>query len=395
MTRHLPDSDEGQDRADLKSAARGPDSLEVLGDPTRYPRGRRQERVGRTRTGSPHGHLVPRRVPGPPDDAIDLAEKHESLECSGTPGDPPCVATPILPMPHHPLIPLALTTRDYHIIGTVQRYRVLTTEHLRRLVFTGSGERVTQARLRRLAEHRFLDRRFFVAVRTGRACLRRLRMPVYVLGPRGRAALGDTRRTGKHAPEATNPEHLQHDLVAVDFLVGLDTALRDRTDLCLAATQTENALRKRAGERVRGERLGLVPDAAAVLRYDGRLAAFALEVVRAGVRGGNRSLRRKLERYADAARSGALAQFLGAPVRAVIVAVPTARRLTELRRALRPSGLIWLTVYQRAPAAGPPDTHFLHGDLLALPMTDLRGRTYSLADPWTPAASAPSPPSHV
>lgn len=220
-------------------------------------------------------------------------------------------------------------------------------------------------------------------------------MPVYVLGPRGRGALGDTTRTGKHTPGATNPEHLQHDLVAVDFLVGVEAVFRNHEGIAVVHTYTENALRKRTGEAPRSERLGLVPDAAVVLRYGTRLAAFALEVVRAGVRSGNRTLRRKLLRYADAARSGALARFLGAPVRAVIVAVPTARRARELARVLHPTGLVWLVPYERAPAAGPPDTVFLHGLVATLPMPDLRGRTYTLTDPWTPVASANNDLPHV
>ncbi|MBT9559379.1 MAG: replication-relaxation family protein [Myxococcales bacterium] len=282
------------------------------------------------------------------------------------------------------------TTRDIRILAEVHRFRTVTSEHLAALVFPGVGARTVQERLRRLALAGYLDRRYFVAVRTGRTPLTRLRMPVYVLGSAGhRALFGAARRSEKHAPLATSVEHLSHDLVAVDFLVALEVAAKsgDHDAPVHIESVTEYALRKRS----RGAGLRLIPDAAVTLRYGNRTAAFALEVVRAPVRRGNATLTRKLRGYQAAARDGSLGRLLGAPVRAVIVALRTPLREKRLRAAGARSGLIWTVPYERFETAGPPATHFTPETILTLPMTDLAGRTYSLGAPFTPERETPSP----
>src|SRR6185295_18132532 len=58
-----------------------------------------------------------------------------------------------------------LTERDYHVLAALADHRVLSADHLWRLVFRGAASKVRR-RLRSLYDHRLIDRLRLVAIPT-------------------------------------------------------------------------------------------------------------------------------------------------------------------------------------------------------------------------------------
>ncbi|MGH7437663.1 MAG: replication-relaxation family protein [Polyangiaceae bacterium] len=88
--------------------------------------------------------------------------------------------------PARPGARLQLQGRDVEILRAARRHRFVQAEHLHALLFDGRTLRVTQARLRKLWEHRLLDRAFVPFSLDGeRQPPSVASTPTYSLAPRG------------------------------------------------------------------------------------------------------------------------------------------------------------------------------------------------------------------
>ena len=249
---------------------------------------------------------------------------------------------PRLIRPKRPVRRLVLQERDVEILRLLTVHRYARADHFQWLLFQGRGVRVLQARLRRLWEHRLIDRYFVpVVVGNDQTFPRFSSRPVYALTARGANVLAE--KTG--GDPAGIPVGLRrnllafptllHDLVATDFTVSLRVAL---ASLGLpVSVQHDHELRRLLARSASGARRGhpIVPDAAVTITLPGdRRMTFCLEVVRASMRGGNRSLRAKLLRYLELHRLRFFREAYGHEwLRGVLIATTSSTRAEGLRKA--------------------------------------------------------------
>lgn len=290
---------------------------------------------------------------------------------------------------------LSLQPRDLEMLRAVLKYRVVTSGQLHALLFAGRSLRVVQARLRLLFEHRLLNRLFVPVVLSASPLRRRSNhQPLYTLSGKGLQLLrdvstpedsGNLRRT---APEYSASTVLHH-LAVSDCLVSLVVALRVHADLELVSAVTESELwLPMLRHRGRGERQPLiVPDGAFTIRHrlTGETMTFYLEVVRAGVSGGNRRLQAKFARYAEWSHVGRFATVYGHErVRAVLIATTSAERAEHFRQLaaalVHGRGLFWFGVYGEPDAEGIWRSTFTPERILTLPWTTVLPGPRTLLD---------------
>ncbi|MBI2373871.1 MAG: replication-relaxation family protein [Deltaproteobacteria bacterium] len=272
---------------------------------------------------------------------------------------------------------------------SVYNHRLITAEHLRALVFGGCSRRTAQARLRKLWAAKLLDRRF-VTVIAPHGEIRGSPVPLYCLGKLGRSIVRDL----LDAPIETgrpNPSHLAHDLAALDLVAGVANAARDRSDVRFERAQSESELRRKlvAWQRARGSAFdgALVSDGAFGLARESQKErwTFHIEVIRAGAPGGNKSVAKKLARYAELNRSGFFAQAFGhRVVRAVLIATTTKAR-SETFRALAAKlpgsrRLFWFGSF-RAEVIGGVSVSSLLSTGSSPIWKDAEGSTFSIVPP--------------
>jgi hypothetical protein len=250
------------------------------------------------------------------------------------------------------------------MLAALARFRLLTSAHLHELCCPSRTLRVAQGRLRLLWEHGLVDR-VELPLQVGEQVQERTG-PVYSLSARGAAALVDRGHDLAPSTEWGFPRHgfggaaLHHHLVVSDVLVALDVAIRDHDDVTLAETCPEKTFRSKV-EALRSRRVlpkpYVIPDGGFTLRpIGGRTRTFYVEIVRADVRGGTRTLREKLERYVELNRSGALRTLYGHErVRAVLFLTTSPARAERVRALAQglPHGrlLFWFGAY-RHPGQG-------------------------------------------
>lgn len=215
---------------------------------------------------------------------------------------------------------MELTARDLTMLAHVARHRFLTSAHLAALD-GGSTQGILRC-LRVLYDHGYLDR---PKVQLATMQLEGPRPFVYGLGRKGARALRehghqiDDRVDWSEKNKRAGGIFLEHTLGIADFMVGLELATRDRSDVRFvreadiinyAPEQTRNArepLRWEAESISHGkkERWTVVPDGLFGLTFaDESAAYFLLEIDRGTIpisrRGADhRSIRRKLQTYYD------------------------------------------------------------------------------------------------
>ena len=235
--------------------------------------------------------------------------------------------------------PLVLTERDDAILASVFEHRFIASRHAHWLHFRGASLRAAQRRLRRLWAHGHLDRAFVPTIVLGEGSdVPHTGGPLYCLAERGARRVAET--TGRPyrdipstpAQNRVGFETLCHHLVATDWLTSLVAAAEPNAAV-------ERLVRERWLRRSPSKtRQLLVPDAAVALRTPNGIAWCYLEVVRADPRGGRKTIRAKLQRYARLHHVRAFRAGYGHhPVRRVLfVTTSEARRdnLLELARAL-------------------------------------------------------------
>lgn len=151
---------------------------------------------------------------------------------------------------------------------------------------------------------------------------------------------------------------LHHHLVATDALVAAQCALG-------ASLEVHREEQLRRALRAQAPMPSVVSDGAFTVLppHAPRPMTFHLEVVRADVRGGNRSLRRKFDKYVSLLRRGFFERAYGQIwIRAVCIATTTATRAAHLRRLASDLAhgrrLFWFSAYERQRSGGPPQTVF-------------------------------------
>ena len=280
-----------------------------------------------------------------------------------------------------PAVPgtLVFQARDHGVIATVARYRSLTSEHIQALVFPGTSIAVVRRRLRLLWSHQLLERVYLPFLLDGGPPPPLARRPIYTLGPRGADLL-------EAAVEPVAVSTLAHNLIASDWLAAIVAASGGGGDAELVVAEPEPVLWGKIGSaRSRGS--FIVPDAAATLRIGAASWTFYLEVVRAGVRGGNPTLVDKLRKYAELHHRRFFREAYGhEQVRAVLVAASSVARAERLRAMAADLSygqrLFWFGSY-----ASDPDTRslsvFNHSSVFSPIWTDTIGQTHSLIPPPT------------
>lgn len=239
--------------------------------------------------------------------------------------------------------PIQLTTRDKSVLRAVYRHRYLTADQLHGLCFAGAGLRVCQARLRQLWAANCLDRSYLPPETLG------VRdhwsgVALYSLARRGADVVADLLTIDLADIPHTLAQHrcsldrMRHNLAATAFAVALElegirrgwTATPTREDELRAQLWTLRQKRKLP--------LALVPDGAVTLSGPAWQLpqTILVEVARAGAKAGNSSIRRKVQRYVAALRSGQLRDIYGfAWIRAIVYLTPTLRRASNLGRLVR------------------------------------------------------------
>ncbi len=301
--------------------------------------------------------------------------------------------------PLHPSSGLVLQPRDRAVLRALYEHRFMRSEHLHLLLFAGVSPQALRRRLRLLWEHELVDRFFVPFLLDGmHEPPAHAGAPIYALAPRGLSTLLDEEGTPQNAqlevPRDTLATTLAHDLVATDLFVALAVACRGREDVELVAIEHEGRLRRRfsrAGE-CRQVARGIVPDGAFTLSYPQRneQLTFYVEVVRAGVRGGNERLRDKLERYTQLHHDGWFTTTYGHDrVRAVLFLTTSVSR-TEHFRTLAHSlrhgrRLLWFDSYQVPGPGERPVSTLTSERILDARWQTGAGETLS----FIPAAAAP------
>ncbi len=227
------------------------------------------------------------------------------------------------------------------MLTSVFRHRYLSADHIHELHFRGSGLRVCQARLKLLWAAALLDRTYLTPevpdVRD-----RYTERPLYSLARRGGDVvsehLGIDLARIPHTPAQNRDGYrrIRHNLAVTDLLVAAEAACSRAPSWTAVATR-EDAFRRQLDER-RGSgpvAHALVPDGAVTATSSGQPLpqTYLIEVVRAGVKAGNDTIRRRLHRYRAALRAGFFRDvYRFAWVRCVVFLTPTLRRAEHLAR---------------------------------------------------------------
>lgn len=250
--------------------------------------------------------------------------------------------------------PFEVQPRDRAVLAAIAHHRYLLAEHLHALVFAGSSLRRTQARLRGLWEHGFVDRIHVPLQRDGRTVLS---PPLYCLATKGAKLVGGdinvAWRSLPHTPKQNTLGFatLLHHMVATDVLVAAECCSSSAAPVTTVRETTLRQALADARKRGRWKGSALVPDGAIVIGGQSPQAGvYYLEVVRAGVKSGNQLLRRKLELYVRLQHQRYFATAFGHDhVRAVLILTTSPERAERFRQlaARLPYGqrLFWFGAY--------------------------------------------------
>ena len=205
---------------------------------------------------------------------------------------------------------MALTPRDRKILWAVHQHRYLSCEHIRQLFFPGKPGGQAQRRLRLLWDNRYLDRYYRPWAYDGtRESCWRVSAPYYTLAEKGAEIIWDDSTLDWDQIPKTLKQNamgfytLQHHLTVTDLLVTVQVACQNTPDINVASVERESTLQRIVAKQRKTERRAgewIISDGAFTLSYPRLDVAWTyhIEVVRAGVRSGNKTLVEKMKRYA-------------------------------------------------------------------------------------------------
>lgn len=222
---------------------------------------------------------------------------------------------------------------DLPILTALGRYYYLTASQVTRLLYARSSQTYAQARLKRLADHGYLQRIFLPRPsRTGSAPL------VYTLARKGLSVLAAwgrdvDRRYRPVEVRETSYLYLAHTLALNDVLIALELLCRHDRRVQLAGLRHERDLKLRP-VRVRlpdGVTAGVIPDAWVDLRIMRRCReCYAVELDRGTTE--QKAWRRKVAALMAYANGPYQEAFGTASLTIVVVATPGAGRRDQLIR---------------------------------------------------------------
>lgn len=292
--------------------------------------------------------------------------------------------------------------RDRAVLHALYNYRHLTSDQIHALEFHGVSRTMPMRRLRLLWQHQLVDRHFMPYVLDGTNPQPRLaNRPVYGLARRGACVVADD--LGLELAQVEQGPvpwtNIEHNLAAADFLVAAIAAARTRLDVEIEKVQPEPALwrtltpwRREAGLKGRSF---IVPDGALTLSYPNLTTerTFYIEVVRAGVRSGNKTLLAKMRKYAELHHKRFFREVYGHdPLRAVLIATTSPERAERFREYAMtlPHGrrLFWFGCYETKDTRGRPMSDFSTDTIFSPMWTDTDGELHSLIPPQATLPSA-------
>ncbi len=232
-----------------------------------------------------------------------------------------------------PMLPFLVGPADAPILMALGRYFYLTAAQLTRLLYAPSSQTYAQARLKRLADHGYLQRIFLPRpTRTGSAPL------VYTLARNGLQALaewgsGVDRRYRPAEMRETSYLYLAHTLSLNDVLIALDLLCRRDRRVQLAALRHEREL-KLAPVKVRltdGTTAAVIPDAWLDVRLRDRYQeCYAVELDRGTTE--QKAWRHKVAALVAYAGGPYQQAFATPSLTIAVVATPGSRRCDQLMR---------------------------------------------------------------
>ncbi len=294
---------------------------------------------------------------------------------------------------------LVLQLRDRALVAAVARYRFLKSTHLHLLIAPSVSLRIVQERLRKLTIHGYLKRFYLPVVLDGQHAPPTNRgQPVYAITTRG-ARLVNESADGNVSPclatERPSPMTLLHHLVVTDCLVSLAISCRERDEVRFENGDHDGILYSKLRTYRQRSRIqnAVIPDGTLTLHYPtpSETLTFYLEVVRADVKGGNRTLLAKMRRYVELHRQNFFRDAYGHPrLRAVLFATTSRARAENLRRMAESltqgRRLFWFGSYQEKNSDGVPVTRFTPERILSLPWEDAEQETFTLIQPCRPSS---------
>lgn len=246
---------------------------------------------------------------------------------------------------------MRLTTRDFALIGSVYRYRVLRRDQAQRLLFPSKN--TANQRLKLLHQHGYLARRR-LPVEYGQGSGQAL----YLLGGRGASLLADrwgldpARIGWRRSQNHVSSPFLEHSLMVNEVRLAVELACQ-RDGYSIEAWLREDELRA-APDRVLIEtddgpsrQMALIPDAYLRLISGPRRASFFLETDRATETSARWAA--KVRAYLSYLCSGAYLSRYGSNCLRILVVTTSARRRDNLLRTTvrvcdpRSRGLFWFT----------------------------------------------------
>jgi hypothetical protein len=255
--------------------------------------------------------------------------------------------------PREPAQRIVLTKRDLEVLRAISKYRILYARHLRELVFPRTSLRGVQRRLRLLWEHRFVERYYRPVLMTGERP--ETLVAAYGLGSSSSTVVLDGTPLG--TPKSPSLVTFDHEIAAADVLCSITAACRTRMDLSLIEATPQGPLWSRI-KATPASRPFLVPDGVIRLQYpDGATPAFYIEIVRADVRGGNDSIRRKMVAYLQLNREQRFRDLYGHDQLRAVLFLTTSLERAERFRTLAtklPHGrrLFWFGCYTATGESG-------------------------------------------
>jgi hypothetical protein len=243
---------------------------------------------------------------------------------------------------------MQLTQRDAGVVLAVHDYRTLRRDQIESLFFPSPN--TANERLKRLYQHRFLDRRW-LPVEYGQG----MSQAIYLLDERGADLVAERRgsdRSQVHWRAAHNhirSPFLEHSLMINDARIAFTTAAERGG--CQVEKWVGEAALKALGDYVhiptaRGGRrkVAVIPDGYLVLRLGDRRAHFFLEIDRSTL--SNRRWRERTEAYLKYIESGRYGERYGTRSLRILTVTTGPRRLVNLKRTTEEAGggeLFWFT----------------------------------------------------
>ena len=283
--------------------------------------------------------------------------------------------------------PFQLTSRDLAILAHVARHRFLSSQHL--ALLDGGSEQNLLRCLRVLFDHGYLDRPY---AQLAHVPMTGPRPMVYGLGRRGAQALAAHAHELPAGTDWTERNKragaifIEHTLAIADFMVGVELACRNRSDITLAreadiiAQAPERTRRSREPLRLTvpglDNKLGLasvIADGLFGLEFsDGTASYFLLEVDRGSMpvvrsRFDQTSFKRKLHVYWEAWKKERHVEQFGVKQIRVLTVTDSRVRLDHMIDAVneitdgKGSNFFLFAEKSRISGVSPIDAHWTSG----------------------------------